>query len=76
MQKTVGPDITSVDLVGGIAQLDTGEWVTITNLYDMKGREVSNPLLGRRGVAGPDSEGRWYAFMIEAAEFEQRTTLQ
>lgn len=60
--------ITSVDPKGAVAQLDNGEQIVVTNMFDADGREVFDPAFCRRGVAGPCTEGGWYTFACGAEE--------
>lgn len=60
--------ITSVDLDNGSAQLESGERIPVKNMLDIEGHLTGDPRSCRRVVAGPCSEGKWYAFMVEADE--------
>lgn len=62
--------ITSVCPEEQIAQLNTGERIPITQMFDAEAVEVADPAFCRRGVAGPDAEGRWYPFSCDAEEGE------
>jgi hypothetical protein len=62
------PEVTSVDLDARYAQLDTGERVPVTDMFDLEGQEVSDSSLCRRVVAGPSRDGLWFGFMCEADE--------
>ena len=60
--------LTSVDPEEGIAQLDTGEQIPITNMMCLDGEDITDPAFCRRGVAGPCSDGKWYSFTCDASE--------
>ena len=60
--------LTSVDPEAGYAQLHTGERIPITHMYTEDGKEIWDPALCRRGVAGPDSEGMWHGFSCSGEE--------
>lgn len=62
------PDVISVDLDARYAQLDTGERIPVTDMFDLDGQEVSDASLCRRVVAGPSGDGLWFGFMCEADE--------
>lgn len=60
--------LTSVDPENGVAQLDTGEQIPITNMMCLDGEDTINPAFCRRGVAGPCADGDWYPFSCDASE--------
>jgi hypothetical protein len=60
--------LTSVDPESGYAQLDNGERIPITNMYDAAAQDTTDPALCQRGVAGPCSEGNWYPFTCDLPE--------
>lgn len=62
------PDVTRVDLDARYAQLDTGERIPVTDMFDLDGQEVSDASLCRRVVAGPSADGLWFGFMCEATD--------
>lgn len=60
-------DVQAVSRARGVAVLDNGERLPITNWFDFDGDEC-DPDDAVSVVAGPDRDGFWYA--IDLFEFE------
>lgn len=60
-------DIEAISLSDEAVFLSSGERVPITNWFDCLGDECSC-YTAVAAVAGPDREGRWFSFALDAFE--------